>query len=315
MKIGIIGTGAYGISLAVNLYKNNKDIVMWTKIEDEKDEIINTRYNSKTLDGIYIDEGIKVTTNMKDAVKDRDIVFLVVPVQFMKSTLEEMKGYVDNQVFVIASKGLLDGGRLLSTEVKEILETERIAVIGGGTFAIDMARFDISGLTASSYDEEVVKIVSNCLRNDNIKIQESNDTIGIEVCSSIKNVMAIIMGIANGLNLSETTKSMLMVEIINDIKMLINILGGCEETILTYAGVGDIILTCTSNKSRNFTFGEMLVKNKEEAHNFLDNNTVEGVNTLNMVYDILKDKNISINLIDKLYRIINENNDVNIITK
>lgn len=315
MKIGIIGTGAYGISLAVNLHKNNNDIVMWTKIESEKDEIINTRYNSKVLDGVYINEDIKVTCNMEEAIKDKDIIFLVVPVQFMRTTLEEIKKYADNQIFVIASKGLLENGKYLSQEVEEILKTDKIVVIGGGTFAIDLANFDVSGLTIASKNNDLITTVSNCLRSDNIKLETSNDIIGVEICSAVKNVMAIIMGISNGLNLSETTRSMLMVNIINDIKMLINIFGGYDETILTYAGIGDIILTCTSSKSRNFTFGEMIVKNKKDAHIFLENNTVEGINTLNMIFKVLRDKNININLIDKLYKIIYEDLDVNVITQ
>ena len=121
------------------------------------------------------------------------------------------------------------------------------------------------------------------------------------------------MGILNKLNVSHTTTCRILTEIINDINEIIISLGGKSDTILKYAGIGDTYLTCTSNKSRNFTFGELLVEDKEKAYQFLENNTVEGVNTLEEITKILELNNIKINSITKLNEIINNGKEPKII--
>lgn len=309
MKVGIMGCGAYGISLAVNLVKCN-DVTMWTALEDEKKVIINTRYNDKMLKGVYIDEKINVTTSIEE-IMNNDAVIIVVPVKFIEETLNKMKDYVTNQTFVIASKGIVNG-HLLNEYIERYLNTDKIGVISGGTFAIDLAKFDESGLTICGNDEVREKL-RNMINLKHIKLDETDDITGVELVASIKNTMAILMGILNKLNVSHTTTCRILTEIINDINEIIISLGGKSDTILKYAGIGDTYLTCTSNKSRNFTFGELLVEDKEKAYQFLENNTVEGVNTLEEITKILELNNIKINSITKLNEIINNGKEPKII--
>ena len=309
MKVGIMGCGAYGISLAVNLVKSN-DVTMWTALEDEKNEIQNTRYNDKMLKGIYIDEKIKITTNIEE-VMNNDVIIIVVPVKFFEDTLNKMKDYVNNQTFVIASKGIKDG-YLLNEYVEKYLNTDKIGVISGGTFAIDLANFSESGLTICGNDN-VRDTLRNMINLKHIKLDESSDIKGVELVASIKNTMAILMGILNKLNVTHTTTCRVLTDIINDINKIIISLGGEANTILKYAGIGDTYLTCTSSKSRNFTFGELLVEDKEKAYQFLENNTVEGVNTLEEITKILEKNNIKIDSINKLNEIINNDKEPKIV--
>ena len=311
MKVGIMGCGAYGISLAVNLVKCN-DITMWTALEDEKNEIISTRYNDKMLKGIYIDEKINVTTSIEE-VMNNDVVIIVVPVKFIENTLSKMKNYVTNQTFVIASKGIVNG-HLLNEYVEKYLNTDKIGVISGGTFAIDLANFSESGLTICG-SNEIRDILRNMINLDHIKLDESSDIKGVELVASIKNTMAILMGILNKLDVTITTNCRVLTDILNDINKIIISLGGESDTILKYAGIGDTYLTCTSNKSRNFTFGELLVEDKEKAYEFLENNTVEGVNTLKEITKILENNNTQIDSIIKLNEIINNDENPKIILK
>lgn len=305
MKIGIMGCGAYGISLAVNLYKNNQ-VMLWTALEEEKDVILKTRYNDDMLKGIYIDENILVTTSI-DELMTNNIIFLVIPVKFVKDTLLKIKKLASNQIFVIASKGIVDG-LVLSDYVKQELKTDKIGILSGGTFAIDLANYSYSGLTVCG-NNEVRNVLKGIFNLDHIKLDESDDLKGVELVAAIKNTMAITMGIIDNLDVSHTTKCMVLTDIIKDLNKIVISLGGDEKTILTYAGIGDTLLTCTSNKSRNFTFGKLLVENREKAYQFLENNTVEGVNTLDEINKILKNKNINIESIIKLNAIINEEAD------
>lgn len=309
MKVGIMGCGAYGISLAVNLIQNN-DVTMWTALEDEKNEILNTRYNDKMLKGIYIDEKINITTSIEEVMRN-DVIILVVPVKFFEDTLKKMTNYVSNQIFVIASKGIKDG-YLLNEYAKKYLNTDKIGVISGGTFAIDLANFSESGLTICGNDK-VRDILRNMITMSHIKLDETSDIKGVELVASIKNTMAILMGILNKLDVTHTTMCRVLTDIINDINKIIISLGGESDTILKYAGIGDTYLTCTSNKSRNYTFGELLVEDKDKAYHFLENNTVEGVNTLDEITKILEKNNIEIDSINKLNGIINNGMEPSII--
>ena len=147
--------------------------------------------------------------------------------------------------------------------------------------------------------------------SDTVKLRETNDLIGIQICGSIKNVIAVGAGMLNGMNYPESTQSFLITESLHDIKELIKALGGNPKTILSYAGVGDLILTSTSFKSRNYQFGKLvgMSASKEEQEKYLKENTVEGYYTLHSVYKLIKKKKIKIPIIDVIYKIIVKNDN------
>ena len=146
------------------------------------------------------------------------------------------------------------------------------------------------------------------MENTNIKLRETRDVIGIEICGSIKNVIAIASGILNGLGYPESTEAMFITESLHDIKNLIKALGGSKKTILSYAGFGDLLLTCTSYKSRNFTFGHIIGK-REDKEDYIKNNTIEGLYTLKSIYKLIKNKNVDMPIIDLIYDIVFKDKD------
>lgn len=307
MKVCILGTGAFGVALGLNVYENNHNVVMWTKFDDEANYLLKHRM-SPTLPNVLLDEGIKISTNLEESIKDSELIICVVPASAVRSTMEEVKKYIkDNQHICIASKGIeQDTCKFVYNIVKEIINTDKISVISGPTFAIDVANKVPVGLSLASTNKETINITKQVLQNNHIKLRETDDIIGVEVCGSIKNVMAIASGMLNGMNMPISTQAMLVTELCNDIKYLIEDLGGYKGTIASFAGFGDIMLTCTSPKSRNFTLGKLIgsKSKKKVITNYIETNTIEGLYTLKSIVKILEIKNLNLPIVNLLNNII-----------
>ncbi len=307
MKVCILGTGAFGVALGLNVYENNHNVVMWTKFDDEANYLLKHRM-SPTLPNVLLDEGIKISTNLEESIKDSELIIVVVPASAVRSTMEEVKKYIkDNQHICIASKGIeQDTCKFVYDIVKEIIDTDKISVISGPTFAIDVANKVPVGLSLASTNKETINITKQVLQNNHIKLRETDDIIGVEVCGSIKNVMAIASGMLNGMNMPISTQAMLVTELCNDIKYLIEDLGGYKGTIASFAGFGDIMLTCTSPKSRNFTLGKLIgsKSKKKVITNYIETNTIEGLYTLKSIVKILEIKNLNLPIVNLLNNII-----------
>lgn len=311
MKVTILGTGAYGLSLALMVNENKCDITMWTKFNEEKEMLEKDRENKKVLPEVIIPNDIKFTTNMKEAISNANLIIIAVPAAFVDDiSIELNKYYKKNQHFCIASKGIERDTCLFVTDVfNKHIKTNKLAVISGGSFAIDIVKKVPIGLSLATKNKTTEQIVKNALQNKYMKLRTTKDILGIEICGSIKNVIAIASGILNGMGYPESTQCMFITESLHDIKNLINALGGNKKTILSFAGFGDLLLTCTCYKSRNFTFGKMIGegKNKQEINDYINNTTIEGLYTLKSIYKLIKNKHVDMPIIDLIYNIIYNN--------
>ena len=310
MKVTVLGTGAYGIALALMLKKNDRvsDLVMWTKFDKEKEEIERLRENKKVLPNIIIPNEISFTTNMKDAIDNSALIVIAIPAAFCEDVFIELaKYYKMNQHICIATKGIQQESCLFMNELLEkYISTKNISAISGPSFAIDIANNAPIGLSLATENEETSKIVKACFNNDTMILKENDDILGTEICGAIKNVIAIAAGILAGMGMPESTQAMLITESLHDIKRLIIELGGRHNTVISFAGIGDLLLTCTSTKSRNYKFGLLIgsMSSQEEIDNYINNNTIEGLYTLKSIYKLTKDKSINIPIIDLIYEIV-----------
>ncbi len=312
MKVTILGAGAYGLALALTFYRNNNDVTVWTKIENERDNLIKTRQNNKALPNVIIPEEITITTDISCCNKS-DIVIIAIPINYLRSTCIELKNYINNNTIIcIATKGIENKTNALCHEIlSDITKIENIVILSGPTFAIDLANDEFCGLTIATSNFNNYIAVKNLLDNNKIKLEYTNDIIGTELCGSLKNIMAIISGLINGMMLSETTKALFYTQATKELKKLLKELNGDINTTYLLCGIGDLLLTCTSSKSRNYTLGNILAtSNKNEIMTYIENNTVEGYTTLISIYQIIKSKNITSPLIETLYEIIFENANV-----
>lgn len=308
MNVSIIGTGAYGIALALMFHKNNCNIKMWTKFEAERDSILKNRINEKVLPQTKIPEDIVISTDFKEVVKDANLIVIAVPAGFVDDVSILLKDVIKKDQYVlIASKGIERDSCLFVTDIfTKHIKSRKYAVISGPSFAVDMVTNCPIGMSLASNNKQAIKLVKKTLENDSLKLRETNDVIGVEICGSIKNVIAIAAGILDGLGFPESTQAMFITESLHDIKELINKLGGDKKTILSFAGFGDLLLTATSRKSRNFTYGYMLGKkeSKEEIDNYVKNTTIEGLYTIQSIYKLLKNKKVKIPIINLIYDIV-----------
>ena len=307
MKVGILGTGAYGLALAFSFLENTKDITMWTKLPQEYEEIITTRENKRVLNGIHIPESIHFTLNMEEAISGKDLIVIAIPTEYIDSILEDLKKYIQNQIVLIASKGISEDGMFIRDKIKTFISDDKIAVISGPSFAIDLANHVPIGLSLASTSNDTIKLVDQALSGKHLKLRKTNDVLGVEICGAIKNVIAIASGILDGMNYPISTKAMLITESLHDIKNIIFSLGGDKKTIFSFAGFGDILLTCTSEKSRNYSFGRTIgIGNHEEIQEYMNTHTIEGLTTIYGIRKMMKHTHIEMPMISLIYDIINE---------
>ena len=306
MKIGLFGTGAYGLALSSILINNKHEVTMWTKFEEEKKNLEKDRGNELLLPGYKLDKSIKITNSVEECIKDKDLLIIAIPAAFVDSLCADMAPFINGNHILIATKGIEQGtGLFMNQVVEKHLNTKNIAVISGPTFAIDLVSKMPAGLSLASKSPETIILVKKTLQNEYIKLRESDDIVGVEICGSIKNVIALSAGMLEGLKANETTKAMLIAEAMHDMEAILDAFNCNKRTVLSYAGVGDLLLTCTSTKSRNFSFGKLVGEKppREEINEYLKNKTVEGYYTLESIYQLLKDKEVTIPIIDLIYEI------------
>ncbi|MBQ2407852.1 MAG: NAD(P)-dependent glycerol-3-phosphate dehydrogenase [Bacilli bacterium] len=313
MKVTILGSGAYGIALALMFNKNNCDITIWERFEDKAKDIIKHRENKQVLPGVKIPDNIKITTDLEDSIVGSELIVIAIPAGFVDEVTLKIKDIVSKEQHIcIASKGIeQDTCLFVDDVVRKYIKSKKIAVISGPSFAVDIAKYVPIGLTIASKCKKTIKVVKKGLENDTLKLRETDDMIGTEICGSIKNVMAIASGMLDGMGLPESTQAMFITESLHDIKELIKALGGDGKTVLSFAGFGDLLLTCTSTKSRNFTFGKILGEKrpKNEIDNYIANTTIEGLYTLKSIHKLIKNKKVDIPIVDLVYDIVFNNED------
>lgn len=300
MNITILGCGAYGTALSCMARENKCNIKMWDKFDT----------NFLSLKTKYPD--ITFTTNLEESIKNTDLIIIAIPIAFLKDTLVELKIYYKNQDILIASKGInIEDGLFASQIIEKYLNPNNIGAISGGTFAVDMLEKKVMGLTLGTKSKNLQNKVKKCLQNRYLKIQYTNDIIGIQICGAIKNVMAIGFGILDGAKYPESTRFLFLTEAIYEINKLIIELNGDDKTIMSYAGIDDIMMTCTSNKSRNYTLGKMIGENMitEEINNYKKNTTIEGLGTAKAIKTLCKEKQINLEICNILYEILYNNQD------
>ena len=308
MKIAMIGVGAYSTALTLMLSKKeNNTIMMWTENADLAKEFNATHKVNRIFPDLELPFNVEITTSYEEALKDASLIFLAPAAKYVDNVCHDLKPYYKNHIPIcIASKGIEEeSGSFLSDIVANVLETENVSVLSGPTFAIDMVNNEPIALALAGTNEETIQIVKENLANDTLKLRECNDLIGIQICGSIKNVIAIAAGMIKGLGYTESTLAFLINESLHDIKYLIDKLGGDKKTVLSFAGIGDLLLTCTSNKSRNYTYGKLIGENpgKTVLDKYLKETTIEGFYTLESIYQLLKDKNVKIPIINMIYEI------------
>ena len=305
MNITILGCGAYGTALAHMFKENNCNIKMWNKFEDVFPNL------KKEL------PDIEFTSNMKESLENTELIVIAIPIAFLNDVAIELSKFYKNQDILIASKGInINDGLFANQIIEKHIKINNIGAISGGTFAIDMKSKKVMGLTLGTTSQSLIIKVKKALENKYLKIQYTSDLIGVEICGAIKNVMAIGFGILDGANYPESSRFLFLTEAIYEINKLIKELNGKNNTIMSYAGIDDIMMTCTSSKSRNYTLGKLLGENKDQdtIEEYKKNTTVEGLSTALAIHNLYEKINLKLNICNIIYNILyNNENSITLI--
>ena len=261
-KIGIIGAGSWGTALAVNLARNNHEVVIWSIMEDEIKMLEEHREHKDKLPGVKLAENISFTTDMEKAVKGMDMLVLAVPSIFTRSTSKNMAAYVeDGQIIACVGKGIEDNTFMTITDiVEEEIPQADVCVLCGPSHAEEVGQGLPTTVVAGAHSQKSAEFIQDTFMNETFRVYTSPDMLGMELGGSFKNVIALAAGMCDGLGFGDNTKAALIVRGISEVARLAVAMGAKPETVNGLTGVGDLIVTCQSRHSRNRKAGELMGK-------------------------------------------------------
>ena len=303
MKIGIIGGGVWGSAIA-KLLSNNKVCIITrdTKIVTSINE---HRFNPRLKYAVF-NENVSATTDLNKA-KDMDYLFLTLPSQKIRDVLSKVDLSKNTQEIIIASKGIeIESCSFLSDVVKEVSKNTNINILSGPCFSEEVSQNLPTAVTFASSNKKSFENINSLFHNKNFRIYYSDDLIGCQIGGALKNIYAIAAGITLGLNLGENAKSALITRSFVEICRFGESMGAKKQTIFGLSGLGDLILTCSSLKSRNTKFGQLISStNNPDIDDILKSQQItEGYYTVKAVKKIADDKKIEMPIMEAIYNIL-----------
>ncbi len=259
MRISVIGSGGWGTALAIMLANNGHDVALWSFLQEEYEALSRDRENKAFLSGVPFPENLETTADM-ECVRSSELVVMAVPSFAVRETAKKLSAYLDGQIVVNVAKGIEKGSaKRLSEVIEDEIGTKgTVVVLSGPSHAEEVGRGVPTAIVAASKIKEAAETVQDVFMNDRFRVYITADVVGVELGAALKNIMALAAGICDGLKLGDNTKAALMTRGLAETARLGTELGGREETFLGLAGVGDLIVTCTSMHSRNRRAGIMI---------------------------------------------------------
>lgn len=314
VDISVIGAGSYGTALAISLARNNRSVLLWGHDPQHLETLTKDRANQQFLPGIPFPDTLQLEADLKTAVQATRDILIVVPSHVFGEVLANIQPYLrDDSRIIWATKGLeVETGRLLQDVAIDILGTERpIAVISGPTFAKELAAGLPTAIVASSTNREFAQEVQELLHcGKSFRVYSNPDMIGVQLGGAVKNVIAIGAGISDGIGFGANARTALITRGLAEMSRLGDALGADKATFMGMAGLGDLVLTCTDNQSRNRRFGIMLGQgqNAEEAQTAIGQ-VVEGFRNTKEVWLLAQRAQVEMPIVEQIYQVLYCNKD------
>ena len=309
-KIAVIGAGSWGTALSLHLAEKFDQVSLWVYEKQLCDIIINKRENKWFLPDIFLPENIISDNSIERVSQDQEIILIVVPTQSLRRIANQLKPFIKPETIIInASKGIENESLIPCHKIiADCLDTPcKIATISGPTFAKEVANKVPSALLAASESENTTKIIQEIFSSKKMKVFTSTDIMGVEMGGALKNVIAIATGICDGLNLGSNTRAALVTRGLVEIARIGTKMGAKPETFYGLSGLGDLVLTCTGELSRNRHLGVQLGQG-----NSLNEITkkmkmiAEGITTVKSAYQLIEKLNIQASVIEETYKVLHE---------
>ena len=311
-NVGIMGAGSWGTALALLLHRNGHQVTVWSISEEEVDMLSGKREHVSKLPGVKIPEDMEFTTDVESTVRDKDFIVLAVPSPFTRSTARSMSPYVaDGQIIVDVAKGIEEDTLMtLSQQIEQEIPQADVAVLSGPSHAEEVGRGLPTIVVIGAKKEETAEYLQEMFMNEVFRVYTSPDMLGMELWGSLKNVIALAAGIADGLGYGDNTKAALITRGIAEIARLGVKMGGAIESFTGLTGIGDLIVTCASVHSRNRKAGYLMGQGRsmQEAMDEVQM-VVEGVYSAKAAVKLGKKYDVSLPIIDKVSEVLFEGKD------
>ena len=304
-KISVLGAGTWGTALAIELANKGQEVTLWSapEVAHEIEALKADRKNIRNLPGAVLPDSVILTTDLAYACDDEEIIVCAVASPFVRSTAAMIKQYCKKgQIIVYDSKGVEEKTLLTMTQIiAEEIPGAKVAVLSGPSHAEEVSRGIPTAVVVGAEDKKVAKKVQEAFFADMFRVYTSDDVLGIELGGSLKNVIALAAGMVDGLGYGDNTKAALMTRGIAEISRLGAKMGGHETTFYGLSGIGDLIVTCTSNHSRNHNAGYLIGQGKSTEEAVAEvGQVVEGINCAKAALALGKKFKVSLPIVEEI---------------
>ncbi|WP_414054973.1 NAD(P)H-dependent glycerol-3-phosphate dehydrogenase [Macrococcus equi] len=315
-NVTVLGTGSWGTALANVLADNGHNCLMWGKTDVTIDEINSHQTNVKYLPDIQLNQTIKATLNLEDAVRHAEVLILAVPTKAIRAVSQQINSHCDTpKIIVHVSKGIEPKSfKRISEMIEEEIDAANlkgVGVLSGPSHAEEVAVKQPTTVAVASRHMQIARLAQDLFMNEYFRVYTNDDLVGVEIGGALKNIIALAAGITDGLGYGDNAKAALMTRGLAEITRLGIKMGADPMTFLGLAGIGDLIVTCTSVHSRNWKCGNMLGKGAtlEEALAQMGM-VVEGVRTTEAAYEMSRAFEVEMPITTALYKLLFEGLDV-----
>lgn len=307
-NIAVVGSGSWGMALANHLAEMGNNVKVWSFTEEEKN-LINNERKCMFIPDMVLDEKIYCSNDVVEVVKDADYIFHVTPSKVTRNVFKQYKDYVKDKPIVICSKGLENATlKTLDEVMLEELPTAKIAAFSGPSYATEVVKHIPTAIILASKHDDVLDEVSSLLMNEYMRIYKSRDVVGVEVGGALKNIIAFCAGICAELNFGTNAQSALITRGLAEITRLGEKMGADKNTFFGLSGLGDLILTCSSDESRNRRAGRLIGKGKtiEEAKKEIGM-TIESVENIEVAKKLAEKYDVEMPIVNAAYDVLYNN--------
>ena len=307
-KIAIIGSGSWGVALAIHLAKLGNEVKIWSFAKEEAD-LINNEKKCIFLPKAIIPDGVTCTLSYEEAIKDTDFILHVTPSKFTRNIVKDYKQYVTNQPIIICSKGFeKDSLSTLDTVIKDELPTAKVGVLSGPSHAEEVSLGIETAMVVASEHDDILKLIQDSFMCDKMRIYTSKDVKGVEIGGALKNILAFCAGIATEMGLGDNSFAALLTRGLGEITRLGVAMGGNRDTFYGLSGLGDLLVTCLSDHSRNRKAGKLIGAGKslEETKKEVGM-TIESIDNIEVAYELAQKYNVEMPIVNAVYDVLYNN--------
>ncbi len=304
-NIAVIGSGSWGMALAIHLARCGNNIKVWSFLDEEKD-LINNERKCKFLPNVEIPDNIRCSTNFEEVIKDSEFILHVTPSKFTRNIFKQYKQFVGNKPVIICSKGFeKESLKTLDEVLKEEMPEVRLGVLSGPSHAEEVSVAVPTVLVIASKEEEILNMIQETFMCPEMRIYTSSDVKGVELGGALKNIIAFCAGVASGIGLGDNTFAALVTRGLGELTRLGVALGGEKDTFYGLSGLGDLIVTCLSEHSRNRKAGKLIGQGKtlEEAKKEVGM-VIESIDNIEVAYELGRKNNVYMPIVEMVYKVI-----------